>query len=133
MRSIVRGPLWDEFEASQRTSLLLNVKLPPLGPAFIPKGKVGRHFKSISRNGLVILMSTFPPRDVPNSTAVHLRVAVWHRSHLQDDPAMAYGLLLHVQPLQGISTRANVGTAPKLLHLILPTRRSRSNSAANVS
>jgi hypothetical protein len=76
------------------------------GPAFIPKGKVGRHFKSISRNGLVILMSTFPPRDVPNSTAVHLRVAVWHRSHLQNDPAMAYGLLLHAQPLQGISTHS---------------------------
>jgi hypothetical protein len=100
MRSMARGPLWDESEASRRASLLLNVTLPPLGPAFIAKGKVGRHFKAISRNGLVILMSTFPPRDVPNSTAVRLRVAVWHRSHLQHEPATPYGLLLHAQVLQ---------------------------------
>jgi hypothetical protein len=104
MSSIVRGLLWDEFEASQRTSLLLNVTLPPLGPAFIAKGKVGHHFKLISRNGLVILMSTVPPRDLPNSSAVRLRVAIWHRSHVQNEPAMPHGLLLHAKPLQIIST-----------------------------
>jgi hypothetical protein len=37
---------------------------------------------------------------------IRLRIAIWHRSHLQNDPATAYGLLLHVQPLQGISTHS---------------------------
>lgn len=60
MRSIVRGPLWTEFESSPSTSLFLNVTLGPFGPAFIAKGKVGHHFKSISRNGLIILMSAAP-------------------------------------------------------------------------
>jgi hypothetical protein len=107
MRSIARGPLWDEFEPSRRTSLLLDVTFPPLGPAFIAKGKVGHHFKFISRNGLILVMSTLALRDLPDPVTIRLRLAVWHRSDLQNEPAMAYGLLLHARPLHitGIESR----------------------------
>jgi hypothetical protein len=105
MRSIARGLLWSEFESS-RTSLLLDVTLPPLGRAFIPKGKIGRHFEFISRNGLVILMSAVPPKELQNPTAVRLRVAIWHRAHLHTEPTTPFGLLLHAQPLQIIATQA---------------------------
>jgi len=105
MRSIARGPLWTEFESSQRTSLSLNVTLPPLGPAFIPKGKVGRHFKSISRNGLILVMSAVPLKELAESASVQLRLSIWHSSHLPSEPALPYGLLLYAQPLQIISTQ----------------------------
>jgi hypothetical protein len=97
MRSIARGPLWIEFESAHRTSLLLDVALCPLGPAFIAKGKVGRHHKSISRNGLIILMSAAPLQELLDATLLRLRLAIWHRSHLPNDPATPYGLLLNVR------------------------------------
>lgn len=106
MRSIARGPLWSEFEASQRTSLLLDVTLPPLGPAFIPKGRVGRHFKFISRNGLILMMSAVPLKELAESASVQLRLSIWHSSHLPSKPALPYGLLLHARPLQTISTQS---------------------------
>jgi hypothetical protein len=106
MRSIGRGPLWTEFESSQRTSLLLDVRLPPLGPAFIAKGKIGRHFKSISRNGLILSMSTIPLRELSDSVPIRLRLAVWHRWHAQNEPATPYGLLLHARPLQITSAQS---------------------------
>lgn len=100
LRAIARGPLWDEFESSHRTSLSLDVALLPLGLAFIQKGKVGRHFKFISRNGLILIMTTTLLRDLPDSAIIRLRLATWHRSHLQNERAMPYGLLLHARPLQ---------------------------------
>jgi hypothetical protein len=107
MRSIARGPLWTEFESSRRTFLPLGVALPPLRPAFIPKGKIGRHFKSVSRNGLILLMTTASTDDLQYSTAVRLRIAIWHRAHLHTESATPYGLLLHAQPLQIISTKSH--------------------------
>ena len=37
---------------------------------------------------------------------IRLRLAVWHRSHVQNEPAMPYGLLLHVRPLQVVSRQS---------------------------
>jgi hypothetical protein len=107
MRSIACGPLWTEFESSQGTSVLLNVTLPALGPTFIAKGKVGRYFRFISRNGLILLMSTTSTDDLQYATAVRLRIAIWHRSHLRTEASVPYGLLLHAQPLQTISAQSD--------------------------
>jgi hypothetical protein len=102
LRSIARGPLWEELESSAHTSPLLDVTLPQLGPAFIAKGKIGRHHKSISRNGLILMMSTVP---LPNlaGTGARIRLSIWHRSHLPGERAQAYGLLLHVEARQAPS------------------------------
>ena len=109
MRSIACGPLWTEFESSRGTSVLLNVTLPALGLAFIAKGKVGRYFKSISRNGLILLMSATSPDHLQYATAVRLRIAIWHCSHLRTEAAVPYGLLLHPRPLQTTSAQSEEG------------------------
>ncbi len=77
--------------------------------AFIAKGKVGRYFKSISRNGLILLMSATSTDDLQYATAVRLRFAIWHRSHLRTEAAVPYGLLLHPRPLQTISAQSDEG------------------------
>jgi hypothetical protein len=96
LRSIVRGRLWEELEASRRPSISLEVSLCRLERSFMLKGQVGRHFHSISRNGLVLLLSSRPVEELDN-LQLHLRLSIWHRSHLPREPATPWGILLFAQ------------------------------------
>jgi ferredoxin len=93
LRTIVRGPLWEEFEAFCRSSLPLEVCFCHLERAFVPKGQVGRHFRSISRNGMVLMLSPRPTYELDDQQ-LHLRLLIWHRSHLPREPATPWGILL---------------------------------------
>ena len=96
LRSIVRGRLWDELGASRRSSIPLEACLCHLERSFILKGLVGRHFHSISRNGLVLLLSP-RPMDELHDLQLKLRLSIWHRSQLPHELATACGILLFAQ------------------------------------
>jgi hypothetical protein len=91
--SIAQGPLWVEFRESDETSVTLNAVLCPLGRAFIDKGKIGKHYRSISRNGLVLLMSRHSVEELENA-AIRVRFSIWHQSHLRGERATPRGILL---------------------------------------
>jgi hypothetical protein len=95
LHQIARGPLWREFESSSQTSLALDVVLGPLTQAFIAKGKVGRHHRFISRNGLVLVMGVEPLGEMERRR-VRLCVSIWHRSHLFGEPPRPWGILVRV-------------------------------------
>jgi hypothetical protein len=107
--SLASGPLWVEFESSAQSSLRFDAAFCPLGSCFIPKGNIGRHFQSISRNGLILLMSTTPAREFGQGALVHLRLSIWHRAHLPGEAAAPYGLLLHAQDLEPVESHASAG------------------------
>lgn len=100
LRSIARGPLWDDIENASRTSSWLDVALPPLGPAFISKGKMGRHFRAVSRNGLVLLICAEPHPEI-GAKRMRLRLSIWHRAHLPGEAAEPWGILIYAQRCQG--------------------------------
>lgn len=99
LRSIAQGPLWREMEKSSRTSLSIETTLPPLSPAFLPKGQMGRHFRAVSRNGQVLLMSPQPLGEMEHRR-VRLRVSIWHRAHLPREAPGPWGLLLFARALE---------------------------------
>lgn len=96
LRSIARGPLWREIENSWRTSHWLEAALPPLGAAFISKGKIGRHFRAVSRNGMVLLIGAEQHAEI-SAARMRLRMSIWHRAHLPNEAAEPWGILLYAQ------------------------------------
>ncbi len=97
LRSVVWGPLWNAFRESGQTSLAVDAILCSFGRAFISKGQIGVHYRAISRNGLVLLVSPDPPSRLDGVRA-RLRLAVWHRAFLRNEPAEPWGILLHATP-----------------------------------
>ena len=100
LRAIAHGPIWNHFRKSGKSSVMLDTILCPLGRAFILKGKVGSHWRSISRNGLVLLVSRSPIAELEN-VRVRVRLAIWHRSHLHAERAKPWGILLCANTLEG--------------------------------
>jgi hypothetical protein len=68
-------------------------RLCDLRPRFIPKGRIGRGHRAISRNGHVLLASDRPLTELVG-TLVHLRLQTWHKTILPNDPPEPYGILL---------------------------------------
>ena len=64
-----------------------------MGPAFIPKGRVGRHARSISRSGLILLMDA-RPRQTLDSGAAEVHLGIWRRVVLPGQPPEPYGIVL---------------------------------------
>jgi hypothetical protein len=93
LRSVVQGPIWNHFRKAGESSITLDTILCPFGHAFIGKGRMGSHGRSISRNGLVLLMSRSSVAELENGR-VRVRLAIWHRSHLRGERAKPWGILL---------------------------------------
>ncbi|HLN30430.1 MAG TPA: hypothetical protein VK395_21990 [Gemmataceae bacterium] len=98
---LLSGTFW---ASAQELPLSLNVVPGDLRPRFIPKGRVGRSYRAISRNGRVLLASNVALHELLGQT-VRLRIQVWHRSILPGDDPQPYGLLLdaraHMPPRPG--------------------------------
>jgi hypothetical protein len=76
--------------------LSLSAVLCDLRPRFLPKGRAGRGYRSIARNGRVLLCSDRPPAELAGQTAA-VRVQLWHRAVLPGDAPEPFGLLLAVR------------------------------------
>jgi hypothetical protein len=90
---LLHGPL-----LASHPSLPLNVtaRLGDLRPRFIPKGRVGRGYRAIARNGRVLLASDRPLADLCERV-VGVRLQVWHKAILPGDRPEPYGLLLDLR------------------------------------
>jgi hypothetical protein len=69
-----------------------------LTPRFLAKGRAGRGYRSVARNGRVLLCSDVPPAELAGRVAA-VRVQTWHRAVLAGDAPEPYGLVLTVRCL----------------------------------
>jgi hypothetical protein len=71
----------------------IRVHLGDVRSRFIAKGRAGRGYRAVARNGRVLLASSLP---LPELTGAEMRVRfqVWHRVILPGEPPQAWGLLL---------------------------------------
>jgi hypothetical protein len=76
--------------------LRLSAALCDLRPRFLPKGRAGRGFRAIARNGRVLLVSDVPLAELAGRAA-RVRLQTWHRALLAGDRPKPYGLLLCVR------------------------------------
>lgn len=97
LRQIVRGPVWEKSQREGTISIRRSVILCDFLPAFISKGRVGRHSRAISRNGLVLLMNSLAAEQMEGLPA-ELHLGVWHRSILADSTPEPYGILMILRP-----------------------------------
>jgi hypothetical protein len=98
LRQIVTGPAWDESQTEAQFLICRNVILCDFLAAFIPKGRIGRHSRSISRNGLILLMNSIATPRIEGQAA-ELRLRIWHRCILADSPQEPYGILMTLRPI----------------------------------
>jgi hypothetical protein len=84
------------LSASGGYPLVLPAVLGDLRPRFLPKGRAGRGYRAVARNGRILLASDVAVQELAGRTA-WVRVQTWHRRILPDDPLEPYGLLLGVR------------------------------------
>jgi hypothetical protein len=96
-RSIARGPIWSDFEGARRSSILLDAALPCLAPAFVSKGRIGRHYRAVSTNGYVLLLTRREAGEMEDAIT-RLRLSIWHRSNGAGGPAAPWGIALCALP-----------------------------------
>ena len=70
--------------------------LPDLRPSFIAKGKVGRGYRAIARNGRVLMASDRNLAELAGEVSL-VRFQMWHRAVLPHEPHGPYGLLFVVR------------------------------------
>jgi hypothetical protein len=75
--------------------LVLSVVLCDLRPRFLPKGRVGRGYRAVARNGRVLLASDLGLDELGGRLAL-VRVQTWHKAILPGDQPSPYGLLVCV-------------------------------------
>jgi hypothetical protein len=73
--------------------LTIQVLLCDLRPRFIAKGRVGKGYRAIARNGRVLLATDRPLEEMADLLC-RLRLQAWHRAILPGDPAEPYGTLV---------------------------------------
>src|SRR5438552_7971751 len=91
--SLLRGPLLRE---AGRLPLTLHVRWCDLRPRLIAKGRAGRGYRAVARNGRVLLASDVPLADLPGRVT-RLRIQTWHKVILSGDAPKPYGILLCVR------------------------------------
>lgn len=90
------GLLWGPLlNHSPPFPLLLPVRLGDLRGRFLAKGRAGRGYRAIARNGRILLAADCPLSELPDRV-VWLRVQTWHRAVLPGDRPEPYGILLCV-------------------------------------
>jgi hypothetical protein len=95
LNSLLQGPLWS---ATNLWPLTLDARLCDLRPRFLSKGRVGRGYRAIARNGRVLLASDGTLVELADRPA-RIRVQTWHKPILPGDRPEAYGILLGVRAL----------------------------------
>jgi hypothetical protein len=94
--SLLRGFLWS---TTPSWPLAFDVHLCDLRPRFLLKGRIGRGYRAIARNGRVLLASdaTLP---VLAGRLARVRLQTWHKSILPGDRPQPYGILFCVRALE---------------------------------
>jgi hypothetical protein len=87
---LLQGPAWSTARA---WPLTLTVRCCDLRPRFISKGRVGRHYRAIARNGRVLLASDVTLAELVDTIAC-LRMQTWHSAILPVDRPSPRGILL---------------------------------------
>ena len=86
--------LWGRLVSSPQIGPLhIHAQICDLRPRFLPKGRVGRGYRAIARNGRVLLATDRPLAEGVDQPA-QVRVQTWHRAILPGDRAETYGILL---------------------------------------
>jgi hypothetical protein len=67
-----------------------------LRPRFLAKGKAGRGYRAIARNGRVLLASDCAVAELSGRIA-QVRLQTWHRAILPFEPPESYGVLVVAQ------------------------------------
>ena len=84
---------WGALAGGGRLPLALAVVWCELRPRFLPKGRAGRGYRAVARNGRVLLASDLPLEELAGHPA-HMRLQVWHKAVLPGDLPTPYGLLV---------------------------------------
>jgi hypothetical protein len=86
--------------ATDALPIRLRVIFGDLRSRFLAKGRVGKGYRFIARNGRVLLATDAPLADLVDAV-VEARLQVWHRAILPGDIPQPYGLLLCVRSRGG--------------------------------
>ena len=93
LKQLIWGRLLESAEAE---SILFRALLCDLRPRFIPKGRIGRGYRAIARNGRVLLTSRLPLEALVGREAV-IRLQPWRKIILPGEKPQVYGILLSVR------------------------------------
>src|SRR5260370_35938255 len=93
LKHLIWGRLLESAEAE---SILFHAILCDLRPRFIPKGRIGRGYRAIARNGRVLLTSRLPLEALVGREAV-IRLQPWRKIILPGEKPQVYGILLSVR------------------------------------
>lgn len=103
---------WHQLASGQlalgQVPLRFDAVLCDLRPRFIDKGRAGREFRAIARNGRVLIASQFPLSELPELT-VSIRVQLWHKIFLPGDEPAPYGILLYLSDVVEKHTQPSYG------------------------
>jgi hypothetical protein len=78
--------------------LVLTARLSDLRPRFLPKGRVGKSYRAVARNGRVLLASPVPVEAL-SGQLFSVRLQIWHKAILPGDLPSPYGLLLCIRAI----------------------------------
>ena len=95
LESILSGPL---LESAASKSLLFRAVLCDLRPRFIPKGRVGRGYRAVARNGRVLLASNLSMESLIERD-VRIRIQPWRKAILPEERPETHGVLMCVRCL----------------------------------
>jgi hypothetical protein len=84
------------LESANSEAIVFHAILCDLRPRFIPKGRVGRSFRAISRNGRILLISRIPLDELLGREVV-IRLQPWRKVILIGDKPVLFGILMCVQ------------------------------------
>jgi hypothetical protein len=92
--------------------LILEARLCDLRPRLLAKGRAGRGYRAIARNGRVLVASDRPLEELRGRIS-QVRLQTWHRAILAGDPCEPYGILVCIR-----SGRDHSGQPPYETQLI---------------
>jgi hypothetical protein len=87
---LLHGPLLDRAGSLPFT---IRVVLCDLSARFLAKGRAGRGYRAVARNGRVLLASPMPLSELAHRE-VRVRFQVWHTAVLPGDAPEPHGILL---------------------------------------
>jgi len=92
LERLIWGPLWMGRDHGCE-SIIFDAVLCNLRPRFIPKGRVGRGYRAVARNGRVLLAANLPLEALADSLAA-IRIQPWHKVILPGEMAELFGILI---------------------------------------
>ena len=99
LKHLISGPL---LESGDRQLICFRAILGDLRPRFIPKGQIGRGYRAIARNGMVLLASRYPLGELIGREA-DIRLQAWRKVILPGEKPEIFGVLICVQGFEDSS------------------------------